>query len=96
MSLERAKGWRWPPKTLMVSASGPPDAQDLSPRPTGATMRASSAQGLSGGHQGRMGKTSSGGSSNPMGTNLPLKPQGIHPATSDLVFFTRPQLRHGR
>ncbi len=79
--VEQAKGRRWPQKTLMVSASGLPDSQDPSHRPTGATMGASSAHGFircSGGHQGRIGKMSSGGfSSTPWGLTSPLNRKGF-------------------
>ncbi len=54
MSLERVKDLRWP-LSNPGTASGPPDAQDPSHRPYGATLGASSAHGFircSGRHQG--------------------------------------------
>lgn len=97
MNPERVKGPRTDERQGMESSKGAPSLGEpetarpilgaIPYPPYKATLRASIARRLSGGHQGCIGKTSSGGhsSSTPMGTNLPLKPQGIRLVSPNLV-----------
>ncbi len=86
MSLEQAKGRRWLPGTDerwgMDSSKGAPSLGEpetarsilgaIPYLPYGATMRASIARRLSGGHQGCIGKMSSKGTSSPWGLTYPI------------------------